>query len=228
MKITRETLYALIVGLFVTTLFVSNLASTKLFDFFGTGLALDGGAVLFPLSYVLGDLITELYGFRGARRIIFVAFLMNLVAVLALALVQILPPATVWPHQAAYESVIGFLPRIIAGSLIAFVIGQLLNAFVFVKIKAATRGRHLYLRSLGSSLVGDAVDTVIFMTIAFAGTIPSSDFVGLLILAYVTKLIGEVLLQPVTYLVVALSRRVTHAAPIDTKLRLSDVFKPRI
>jgi uncharacterized integral membrane protein (TIGR00697 family) len=227
MKISRETLYCLIVGLFVTTLIVSNLASVKLFDFFGTGLSLDGGAIIFPVSYVLGDLIAELYGFRGARRIIYTAFLMNLVLVAALAIVQILPPAAHWGGQLAYETTIGFLPRIIAGSLVAFVTGQLLNAFVFVKIKAATHGKHLWMRSLGSSLVGDAIDTALFITIAFAGTIPLGDFTGLLILAYLTKLTGEVLLQPVTYLSVHLARRVTGVARIDTKLRLADVLRFR-
>lgn len=226
MKITKNNLYTLIVGLFVTTLIVSNIASTKLFDFFGTGLIMDGGAVIFPLSYILGDVATEIYGFRRTRTILIVSFLMNLVAVAALAVVQILPPAVTWGNQAAYESVIGFLPRIVVASLIAFLAGQLLNSFVFERIKVRTQGKLLIVRSLVSSLVGDAVDTLIFVTIAFAGTVSSTDLLGLLFISYIIKIVGEVVLQPVIYAAVHFAKKITDVAPVDPNLRISDVFRP--
>lgn len=215
-------------ALFVTTLIISNISATKLFNFFGTGLIMDGGAILFPLSYVLGDVATEIYGFRRTRRIIYIAFVMNIIAVAALAIVQILPPADVWPHQAAYETIIGFLPRIVIGSLVAFLVGQLLNSYVFEKVKARTQGKYLALRAILSSLVGDAVDTLIFTSIAFLGAVPTQDFLGMLLLAYAVKTIGQILLQPVTYLSVYLMRKVNGTAPIDTKLRLADVFRLKI
>jgi len=208
LKISKAQLFAILTALTTTVLIVSNLASTKMFDFFGTGLVWDGGAILFPVSYVLGDVITEFYGFRGAKKVIWTAFAMNLIAVFALFIVQLLPPGPGWENQLAYEAIIGFMPRIVAGSLIAFVSGQILNAYVFVKIKKITKGKHLWQRALGSSLVGNLVDTVIFTTIAFVGTISTIQFVGLLIIAYVSKMVGETILLPVTYGAVKLIRKV--------------------
>jgi uncharacterized integral membrane protein (TIGR00697 family) len=207
LKISKAQLFAILTALTSTVLIVSNLSSTKMFDFFGTGLVWDGGAILFPVSYVLGDIVTEIFGFKIAKRVIWTAFAMNLVAVLALFIVQLLPPGPGWGNQVAYETIIGFMPRIVAGSLIAFVAGQILNAYVFVKIKEITKGKHLWQRAIGSSLVGDLVDTVIFTTIAFIGTISTPQFVGLLIIAYISKIIGETILLPVTYGAVKLCKK---------------------
>ncbi|MCL2687848.1 MAG: queuosine precursor transporter [Methanobrevibacter sp.] len=208
LKISKGELFAILTALTATVLIVSNLASTKMFDFFGTGLVWDGGAILFPVSYVLGDIITEFYGYKGAKKVIWTAFAMNLIAVLALFAVQLLPPGPGWENQLAYEAIIGFMPRIVAGSLIAFVSGQILNAYVFVKIKEITKGKHFWQRALGSSVAGNLVDTLIFTTIAFIGTISSVQFVGLLIIAYVSKMVGETVLLPVTYGAVSLIKKV--------------------
>ena len=208
LKISKTELFAILTALTSTVLIVSNIASTKMFDFFGTGLVWDGGAILFPISYVLGDVITEIFGFKKAKKVILIAFAMNLIAVFALFIVQLLPPGLGWENQGAYETIIGFMPRIVAGSLIAFVTGQILNAYVFVKIKEITKGKHLWQRAIGSSLVGDLVDTVIFTTIAFVGTISTTQFVGLLIIAYVSKIVGETVLLPVTYGAVNLCKKV--------------------
>jgi queuosine precursor transporter len=210
LRISKAQLFAILTALSTTVLIVSNLASTKMFDFFGTGLVWDGGAILFPLSYILGDIIAELYGFKCAKKVIWTAFAMNLIAVLALFIVQLLPPGPGWGNQAAYESIIGFMPRIVAGSLIAFVTGQILNAYVFIKIKEITKGKRLWQRAIGSSLVGDLVDTVIFTTIAFIGTISTTQFVGLLVIAYVSKIVGETVLLPVTYGAINLCKKLVE------------------
>jgi uncharacterized integral membrane protein (TIGR00697 family) len=210
LKLSKAQLFAILTALSATVLIVSNLASTKMFDFFGTGLVWDGGAILFPLSYILGDVITEIYGFKNAKKIIWTAFAMNLIAVLALFIVQLLPPGPGWENQLAYETIIGFMPRIVAGSLIAYVTGQILNSYVFVKIKEITKGKHFWQRAIGSSLVGDLVDTIIFTTIAFIGTISTMQFVGLLVIAYVSKIVGETVLLPVTYGSVKLCRKVVE------------------
>ena len=209
MKISKSTLYTIIVGLAVTVLITSNLASTKLFSFFGTDLVWDGGAIIFPLSYVLGDIVTEIYGFKGARKIVVTAFAMNLLVVLVLWLVQLLPPGVGWENQDAYEAIIGFMPRLVFGSLTAYLVGQLINAFTFAKIKVATKGKRLWVRALGSSVFGNLVDTLVFTTIAFLGVISTNQFIGLLAIAYATKMIGEIVLLPVTYKMVKFMKKIT-------------------
>jgi uncharacterized integral membrane protein (TIGR00697 family) len=221
---SRKSLYTIVVALSVAVLLVSNIASTKLFDFFGTGLAWDGGAILFPLSYILGDAITEIYGFRTARRVILVTLAMNVLAAGALFLVQILPPAAGWEHQVAYQTIIGSVLRLIAASLVAYAVGAVANAYVFSKIKVATKGRRLWLRALGSSMVGDLIDTLIFVSVAFYGTISTTQFVGLIAIAYVTKLVGETVLLPVTYRVIKFMRKITGDDHYDKRLRLRNLF----
>jgi len=196
-----------------------------MFDFFGTGLVWDGGAILFPLSYILGDVITELYGFKKAKKVIFITMLMTLLAALTLFGVQLLPPGPGWENQTAYEAVLGFFPRIVLGSVIAYLVGQVLNSYVFSKIKVATKGKRLWVRALGSSLVGNLVDTLIFITIAFVGTISSGQFIGLLALAYASKMVGETVLLPVTYTVIRWLKKLTGQDHYDKKLGLKDVFR---
>ena len=213
-----------VVALSVATLIASNIASTKLFDFFGTGLVWDGGAILFPLLYVLGNAVTEIYGFRTSRRIVLITFAMNLLVVAALLVVQILPPGPGWHNQAAYEAVIGFMPRLVVGSLVAYLVGQVINAYVFAKVKVVTRGRKLWLRALSSSLVGDFLDSMLFVTIAFSGVVSTGQLLGLIGIAYVTKLVGEVVLLPVTYRLVRFMRRVTGDDHYDKQLSFRNVF----
>ena len=220
----KKSLYTVVIALSVTILLVSNIASTKLFSFFGTGLVWDGGAILFPLAYVLNSAITEVYGFKTARRVVITAFAMNLVAVLVLFLVQILPPGPGWENQAAYEAIIGFMPRLVAGSLLAYVTGQVLSAFIFAKIKVATGGQKLWLRALGSGFVGNLIDTLIFVTVAFYGVISTGQFIGLICIAYITKIVGEAVLLPVTYRVVKFMKKITGSDHYDKKLRLRNIF----
>jgi uncharacterized integral membrane protein (TIGR00697 family) len=224
MKISKNSAYTFIVALSATILIVSNIASTKLFDFFGTGLVWDGGVILFPLAYVLSDVVTEIYGFRTARRITWVTFAMNLIAVLALWIVQLLPPGSGWENQAAYEAVIGFMPRIVFGSLIAYALGQILNSFIFAKIKAKTEGKRFWLRAIASDLAGNLIDTIIFTTIAFYGTISFDQYIGLIIIAYVSKTIFGVVLTPVTYLSAKYLKKTTGEDHYDKRLSWRSFF----
>ncbi|MDR2703856.1 MAG: queuosine precursor transporter [Cellulomonadaceae bacterium] len=195
-------------GLSVAILLISNLASTKMFDFFGTGFVMDGGAIIFPVGYVLGDVIVEFYGYARARRIIILTVAMNLLAALTFLIVGLLPPGEGWEHQGAFQAILGFMPRLVIASLIAFLVGQLLNASIFQRLKD-TRfgGRFLWWRALGSSLVGNAIDSIIFTVIAFAGTISNVQLVALVGLAFLMKMVGEAVLLPVTYGVVRTLRR---------------------
>jgi len=209
-----ELVFVWLVGLSVATLLISNLASTKMFDLFGTGLVMDGGAVIFPISYVLGDVIVELYGAARARRIIVMTVCMNLLAALVFLLVQALPPGAGWENQAAFEAVLGFAPRIVLASFLAYLLGQFLNAHVFDAIRSTKfGGRNLWWRALGSSLAANLIDSTVFTAVAFAGVISTTQLVALVLLAFAVKMIGETLLLPVTYAVVRRLRRLTSYVP---------------
>lgn len=189
--------YPLISAVFVSLLVISNIGAVKLI---AVGpLILDGGAFLFPLVYVAGDILSEVYGFKAARKAIFIGFTMSILAALTFWLVQLSPPGGGWDNQSAYEVILGFVPRIVFASVCGFLVGQLLNSYVLVKIKARTNEGSLWLRLIGSTLVGELADTVVFCTIAFYGIITGGDFLNYVIVGYLYKTLLEVILLPVTY-----------------------------
>lgn len=200
---------------FVSFLLLANITATKLISI-GTSnyhLIFDGGAILFPLTYILGDVLAEIYGWHRANRVIVWGFVMSLVASAVFLLVQVLPPAPGYENQAAYEAVLGFVPRIVAASLCGYLVGQLLNALVLVRIKERWGERNLWVRLLGSTVVGEAADTLIFCTIAFYGVITGSEFLNYLVTGYFYKVIVEVILLPITYPVIGWFKR--HELPVD-------------
>jgi len=194
-------LYPYVVGVFVALLLISNIGAVKLIEL--GPIITDGGAILFPLVYIVGDILSEVYGFKAARRAILTAFSMSILAALTFYLVQLAPPASDWANQEAFEAVLGFVPRIVLASVVAFVAGQLLNSYVLVKIKERTNERNLWLRLIGSTAVGQFVDTLIFCTIAFYGVITGAEFLNYLIVGYLYKSAVELALLPVTYRVIA-------------------------
>lgn len=196
-----STMYPLIVGVFVALLLISNIAAVKLISF--GWLITDGGVFLFPLVYIVGDVLSEVYGFRAARRAIFLGFAMAVLAAFTFWLVQISPPAADWPNQEALEAILGFVPRIVVASIAGYLVGQLLNAYVLVRLKKATEGRALWLRLFGSTAVGEFADTLVFCTIAFYGIITGAEFLIYVAAGYIYKVAIEVLLLPVTYRVIA-------------------------
>lgn len=201
----RSSLYPLIVGAFVGVLLISNIGATKLIAF--GPLITDGGAFLFPLAYVIGDILSEVYGLRAARRAIWLGFVMLVIAAATFWLVQISPPAAAYENQAAFEAVLGFVPRIVAASIAGYLVGQLLNAYVLVRIKERTAERALWLRLIGSTVVGELADTIVFCTIAFYGVITGAEFVTYVVVGYVYKTLLEVVLLPVTYPVIGWIKR---------------------
>lgn len=197
--------YATVVATFCALLLISNVGATKLI---AVGpLITDGGAFLFPLVYVVGDVLSEVYGWRATRRAIWLAFALSGLAALTFWVVQLTPPAADWPNQAAFEAVLGFVPRIVLASLAGFLVGQLLNAWVLVRIKERTLESRLWLRLLGSTAVGELADTVAFCTIAFYGVITGWTFVNYVVTGYVYKVAVELLVMPVTYRVIGLVKR---------------------
>lgn len=201
----QHSFYPVLVVLFVSVLLISNIAAVKLIAF--GPLILDGGAFLFPLAYILGDVLSEVYGLRATRRAIYLGFAVSLLASLVFFLVQISPAPDAWQNQEAFEAVIGFVPRIVLASLTAYLVGQLLNAWVLVKLKSRTNERLLWLRLIGSTVVGELADTLIFCTIAFYGVLTGLEFLNYVLVGYVFKVLVEVVLLPVTYRVVAAVKR---------------------
>lgn len=190
--------FVVVAGFFVTGLVVSNIIAVKLAEVGGR--VFDAGNLLFPLAYVLGDVLTEVYGFRAARRVILLGFACNVLAVAAIQLAIRLPPADFWAgNEEAYEAVLGTTWRIFVASLCAYLVGELTNSYVLSRMKVVTGGRYLWSRTIGSSLVGQALDSTIFVTIAFAGT--GAPLLDTIVTTWAIKVTWEALATPFTYLV---------------------------
>lgn len=189
------------------TLLISNIAAVKLWDFFG--IAVDGGVVLFPLTYIIGDLIVEFYGKKIAKNIIFAGFFMNLIACAIFYIVIALPAYDGWKMQDSFFDVLGFAPRIILGSLLAYVCSNLVNNVVFTKLKHGNGifASSFIARALGSSAFAHILDSAIFETIAFLGVLSFQEFVMQAVFAYVLGIGLEVILSPIE---IVIAKKVKH------------------
>jgi len=208
-----------ITGIFVAVLIVSNIVSTKIVSI--NGILFDGGTILFPFAYIFGDILTEVYGYARARRIIWTGFAALALTIATLAVVQYLPPAADWPNQASFEAVLGFIPRIVGASMVAYLVGEFLNSFVLAKMKLRSKGKDLWQRLIGSTFVGQAADTVIFTLLAFTGTLPVSALINIMLTVYVIKLALEVILLPLTYRIVTVLKRLERTDAFDKKTDFS-------
>jgi uncharacterized integral membrane protein (TIGR00697 family) len=205
-----------ITSIFVAVLLISNIASTKVVEFgFFT---FDGGTLLFPISYVIGDVLTEVYGFREARKVIWIGFLCAALMSLVVWLVGILPAATEWKNQESYNVILGTNPRIVLGSLAAYFMGSLSNSIILSKMKVFTKGKYLWTRTIGSTIIGEAVDTSIFIIIAFFGVFSNSLLLSIFISNYIFKVGFEILVTPVTYRVVSFLKNVEKIDVYDTNI----------
>jgi len=190
--------FVIITAIFITCLLTANIVGVKVVSL---GLFILPAAVaIFPLSYILGDILTEVYGYRWARKVIWLGFLCNLIFVLFAWVAQVLPPAPFWEWQEAYESILGYTPRLLIASFCGYFVGEFANSFVLAKMKVLTRGRWLWSRTIGSTIVGQGLDTLIFVTGAYFGT---PFFVPIMILYHWLAKIGiEAVATPFTYKVV--------------------------
>jgi uncharacterized integral membrane protein (TIGR00697 family) len=193
---------------FVTVLLISNIASSKIVMF--GPLTFDGGTLLFPLSYIFDDILTEVYGYARSRSVIWTGFAMILLASVVFMIVGWLPAASDWTGQAAYDQILGLTPRIVAASMTAYFFGQFSNSLILAKMKIATKGRWLWMRTIGSTLVGEGFDTMIFVLIAFWGVLPTELLWTVIISNYIFKVGVEVLFTPVTYAVTAFLKKREH------------------
>lgn len=212
--------YDLILAAFASILLISNIAATKLVAF--GPIITDGGAVLFPLIYIFGDILTEVYGYRYARRAIWTGFFVMLLAVLSLTIVKYLPPAEMYQDQAAFEAVVGFLPRIVIASLAAYVVGEFVNSYILAKLKVKTKGKKLWLRLVGSTVAGQGLDTIVFALIAFGGILGAQEMLVFIAVGWLFKTMVEIVLLPVTYRAIAFLKA---REGVDTYDRKTD-FSP--
>ena len=196
--------YPVILAVFCGLLLISNIGATKLIEF--GPIITDGGAFLFPLVYITGDVLSEVYGFHAARKAIFVGFALAILAALTFWVVQISPAATSWPNQEAFESVLGFVPRIVLASICGYLVGQLLNAYVLVRIKEWTKEKALWLRLIGSTVVGSRGHHRVLHDRVLRCD-HRREFLNYVIVGYFYKVLLEVVLLPITYRVIAVVKK---------------------
>jgi len=197
--------FDIICAIFVAVLIISNIASSKVarigpFNF-------DGGTILFPISYIFDDILTEVYGYAKARRAIWLGFVCLIILAVTLAIVEILPAAKDWSGQAAYSQILGFVPRLVLASMAAYWTGEFLNSYVLAKMKIWTSGKYLWTRTIGSTVAGEAADSFVFSLIAFTGVLPLAGVFNLMVTIYVFKVLFEVVATPLTYKTVNFLKR---------------------
>jgi hypothetical protein len=206
--------YDLVMAAFVTVLLCANVIGAAKVAQIG-GFAFGAGVLFFPISYVFGDVLTEVYGYARARKVVWAGFGALAFASFMSFAILAFPPAPGWPHQAAYETVFGATPRIVLASLVAYFSGEFCNSYVLAKMKLVTSGRLLWTRTIGSTIVGEAVDSAIFYPLAFLGVWSSDLVVRVMLANYLLKVLWEVLITPFTYRIVNFLKRVENEDYFD-------------
>ncbi len=192
----------------VAVLIISNIAATKLLQV--GPFQFDGGTFLFPLSYIFGDVLTEVYGYKSSRRVIWTGFFWMFVTAITLAIVDSAAPAQGWDLQSSFHAILGQTMRIVIASLCGFLAGEFSNSYVLAKMKIWTEGKFLWARTIGSTITGEGVDTLVFTIIAFGGTVPNEVLINLIVSGYLFKVAIETVFTPVTYRVVNWLKAVEH------------------
>ncbi len=199
-KVMVSQRFVVICAIYVTCLLLSNLIAGKMMAI-GT-VTLPVAVILFPITYIFGDIFTEVYGFKNARTIIWVGFGCSFLAVVVYMITVALPYPDFWTNQAAYEIVLGTTPRVFAASLIGYLFGEFSNSMIISKLKVVTHGKRLWMRTILSTVVGEAFDSIIFIVISFWGTMENSVLLQMILFQYLFKVCYEVILTPVTYVFV--------------------------
>ena len=197
--------YDLLASIFIVVLLISNLVGQKICDFWGYPVS--GAQLLFPITYIFGDVFTEVYGYGGSRRVIWIGFAASLLMAVLGNVIVALPPHPDWQNQQAFATVFHQVPRLVLASLLAYWCGEFANSFTLAKMKLVTKGRYLWTRTVGSTVVGQAVDTTILMIAAFGGELPMRVIARLILGGYLFKVIYEVVATPLTYWIVGFLKR---------------------
>lgn len=193
-------MFFVLAALYIACLLFANIIAGKLIEVWYW--VLPAGVIVFPATYLFGDILTEVYGWQKTKLVIWTAFAANIFMVLVFWLVIILRYPPFWEHQEAYAQVLGFVPRLVLASLAAYFVGAFTNSTILSAMKKLTRGRFLWLRAWGSTLVGDGLDSLIFITIAFVGTMPVQVLMSMVLAQWIFKFLYEVASTPITYTVV--------------------------
>jgi len=203
--------FVVVAAIFITCLITANIIAVKLISLGIAPIKLGGfefpaplpaAIIIFPLSYIFGDILTEVYGYRQARRVIWLGFFCNLIAVFAIWLGQEIPPASIWEGQESYERILGYTPRLLGASFLAYLVGEFANSFILAKLKIKTKGRFLWARTIGSTVVGQGLDASVFISIAFIGTMPGAVVASSIFTHWLVKTGYEVVATPFTYTLV--------------------------
>jgi len=217
--------FVIIAAIFVTCLITANIIAVKPISlgvgFLGQPVSVPAAIVIFPVSYIFGDILTEVYGYRLARRVIWLGFFCNLIAVIAIWLGQLLPAVSVWGEQEAYESILGYTPQILSASFLAYLVGEFSNSFVLAKMKIVTKGRWLWTRTIGSTIVGQGLDTAIFITIAYIGRFNLPFIATTILTHWLLKTGYETVATPFTYAVVNFLKRKEAIDTYDYETRFN-------
>ena len=204
-KKTYSYWFVVLVAVFVTCLITANIIAVLLVNVFG--LILPAAILIFPISYIVGDVLTEVYGYKQARKVIWLGFFCNFIAVVAIWLGLILPAASFWDGQEAYTRILGYIPRLLLASFMAYLVGEFANSFIMAKMKIATQGRWLWMRTIGSTLVGQGLDSMVFMTLAFFGIMPLGALLVTIVTQWLVKSAYEAVATPLTYVIVGFLKK---------------------
>ncbi|PKN30655.1 MAG: transporter [Deltaproteobacteria bacterium HGW-Deltaproteobacteria-21] len=214
--------FVIIVAVFITCLITANVIAVKLVDVFG--MIMPAAVLIFPVSYIAGDVLTEVYGYHQARRVIWLGFFCNAIVVGAVLLSQVMPPASFWDGQDAYQRILGQTPRILLASFVAYLIGEFANSIVLAKMKIATGGRWLWMRTIGSTMIGQGLDSLVFILIAFSGTIPAGALAAAVFTQWIAKTCYEVIATPLTYGVVGFLKKRERVDVFDRHTRFNPLL----
>jgi len=210
---TGSPYFLVIVALYVTSLITANTVAVKVLNVgFWTS---DAGILTFPIAYIVGDVLTEVYGYATARRVIWLGFVCNAIAVGVFQLAMVMPAEPSWDGGAAYERIFAATPRLLLASMCAYLVGSFVNAFVLARMKILTNGRWLWMRTIGSTIVGEGLDTVVFVLIAFAGVFSGQVLVEMMYTNWLLKTAYETAATPITYKVVNALKRVEQVDADD-------------
>lgn len=214
-RLTLSAPFLVICVLYVTLLILSNLIAGKMWTPLPS-VTLPAAVMLFPVTYIFGDIFTEVYGYARARLVIWLGFTMCFLAVVVYMVTIALPYPDFWTNQEAFATVLGTTPRVFAASLVGYLFGEFSNSMILSKLKVRTGGKHLWMRTIGSTVVGEAFDSVIFITVSFAGTIPGAALLQMICYQYLFKVVFEVVLTPVTYAVIGRLKQIEGVDHFDT------------